>query len=763
MSSNYKAMKRSMSKPVVLLAGVFAFFLVNNVKAQDLNTAIQLTRSESYDKAEEMYKALIQKEPGNSKNYFYLGENYLLDYFADTISNSLVVATKVAQESYEKGVKANPSDPLNYVGLAKVANYLGDEAKADEMRAKAKSYLLPYKNLKKINPPAKDYAFALAKIAESYAKDGQVDTAKALPLIRQAITIDSKNADIYLIAGDLYMMVNDGSNAIKNYNLAQFADPKSPTAAMKIGYVYLKGRALQQAIPNFEQAIELNANYAPAYRELGQLYWRAGRLEQSKTNFKKYLDLTAGNIPAKTRYVNSLFYAGDYDEVIKNVEEILAVDKSRAYMNRLAGYSCYEKENPDYNKALAYMETLFKTVSPEYILQKDYHYMARILLKKNQNYPKLVDELTALKPQLEREKSRLATASKADQPKYKASVDGLTAKMANLETSISNANKEIDRAFVEYNKAFNFKRTDPNAPLTSQDRSLLSEIASNYYTYRRYGDAAKTWAKLIDPAKENNITEYMQVGRAFYNGERYKSADSMFNIVLKKSPDYIPAIIYIARSYSKMDPDTKLGLAEPKFEKVLAVAQKDSVKNESEMMEALTYLGFYNMENGNYTKAKDFYNRMINLNPSSKENKIRGYNGLGNIESTAASKEKTLEGKLGFLAKSAEAYERIISLDPANTYAKGNLKWVQEYQASVKKGINPNEIKGLITNTSGQPIPYASVRVKDTAAENLTNAKGEYKFEIPQESEILVISAKGYKTQEVAITKSRVYNVKLEQ
>ena len=29
---------------------------------------------------------------------------------------------------------------------------------------------LPYKNIKKISPPAKDYAFALAKIAESYIK-----------------------------------------------------------------------------------------------------------------------------------------------------------------------------------------------------------------------------------------------------------------------------------------------------------------------------------------------------------------------------------------------------------------------------------------------------------------------------------------------------------------------------------------------------------------------------------------------------------------
>jgi tetratricopeptide (TPR) repeat protein len=756
-------MKISTLKKAVLLTGVFSVLMIYGIQAQDLNSAIQLTKSESYDKAEEMYKALIQKEPGNSKNYFYYGENYLLDYFADTISNSLVVATKAAKEIYEKGVSANPNDPLNYIGLAKVAYYLGDDDKANEMRAKAKSFLLPYKKIKKITPPAPDYAFALAKIAESYTRDGIVDTSLALPLIRQAITIDSKNRDIYLIAGDLYMMVNDGSNAIKNYNLAQFADPQSPTAAMKIGYVYVKGRALQQAIPNFEEAIRLNANYAPAYRELGQLYWRAGRLEQSKTNFKKYLELTAGNIPAKTRYVNSLFYAGDYDEVIKNVEEILAVDNSRAYMNRLAGYSYYEKENPDYDKALSYMETLFKKVNPESILQKDHHYMARILMKKNQNYSKLVDELNSLKPQLDREKSRLSTATAANKPKYAASVDEITTKISNLESTIALANKEIDRAFVEYNKAFNFKRTDPNAAITPQERSILSEMASSYYAYRRYDNAAKTWAKLIDPAKENNLADYMQVGRAFYNGEKYKSADSVFSLVLKKSPDYLPAYVYTARAYSKMDPDTKLGLAKPKFEKLLNVAGKDSIKNESEMIEAISYLGYLNMENGNYTKAKDYYNRMISLNPNSKENKIKGYNGLGSLETKAAGQEKTLEGKLGFLAKSAEAYERILAIDPVNASAKSNLKWVQDYQVSVKKGINPNEIKGVVTNAAGQPLAFASVKIKDTAAEALTNAKGEYKFEIPQGSEFLVISAKGYKSQEMAITKSRVYNAKLEQ
>ena len=338
------------------------------------------------------------------------------------------LATKDAKNVYQKGVDANPGDPLNYIGLAKVAFYNGDNKTADEMRAKAKSFLLPYKNIKKIVPPAKDYAFALAKIAESYIKDGEVDTAVALPLIRQAIKIDSKNRDIFLIAGDIYILANDGSNAIRNYNLAQFADPKSSTANMKIGNIYVRGKSLQAAIPYFEEAINLNADYAPAYRELGQLYYLAGRLEQSKANFKKYLDLTAGNIPAKTRYVNALFYAGDYDEVIKNVEEILAVDKSRSYMNRLAGYSYYEKKNADFGKALGYMDELFKTVPEDRILPKDHHYTARILMKKNQNYIKMTDELSNLKQQLQKENNRYNSAKPADKVKLKPGLDELTGK-----------------------------------------------------------------------------------------------------------------------------------------------------------------------------------------------------------------------------------------------------------------------------------------------------------------------------------------------
>ena len=746
-------MKRLILKPAILI-GVLITVCSFRIQAQDLEAAALLTRSEQYDKAQTMLLDLIKKEPTNSKNYFYLGENYLLDYFADTISNSLTVAAKSAKEAYQKGVDANPNDPLNYIGLAKVAYYLNDDKTAEEMRAKAKSFLLPYKNIKKIVPPAKDYAFALAKIAESYIKEESVDTSVALPLIREAIRIDNKNRDVYFIAGDIYILVNDGSKAISYYNQAQFADPKSPTANMKIGNIYVKGRALQAAIPFYEQAIELNANYAPAYRELGQLYLLAQRFDQSKENFKKYLDLTAGNIPAKAKYVNALFYAKDYDGVIKNVEEIFVVDKSRTYMNRIAGYSSYEKTPPDYDKALAYMETLFKTVAKERIIKKDYYYMARILIKKNQNYPKMVDAQNNLKAQLEKEKSKYAIApNAAEKTKIKVGIDDLSTKISNLDKDIAKANSEIDRAFGEYAKVLTFNPDDKN---------VLNEMANNYYNFKRYEDAAKTWTKLIDPAKDNT-EDLMRIGRAYYTGEKFKTADSVFSLVISKSPNYIPAHLMIARTYSKMDPDLKLGIAKPKFEKLVEAAKADSLKNESEMMEAFGYLSYYYMMNDNFSRSKDYYNRMINLNSNNKENKIKGYIGIGSVELRSTSTEKTNEGRLPYLSRATEAYNKILAIDPMNASAKAQINYIHEFEAQIKKGINPNEIKGVIKSAAGQPLAYASIRVKDTAAENLSNAKGEFKFEIPQGSEVLIISAKGYKSQEIPITKSRVYNVTLEQ
>ncbi len=289
----------------------------------------------------------------------------------------------------------------------------------------------------------KDYAYTLAKIAESYINFESVDTSKALPFIRHALKIDPRNSEVYIIAGDIYILVNDGSKAIKNYNLAQDWDLQSPTANMKIGSIYVKGRNLMAAIPFYEQAIELDNNYAPAYRELGQLYSMAGKFGESKKYFKKYLELTKGNIPAKIRYVNALFYAKEYQEVIKNVEEIFAVDNSRTYMNRIAGYSAYEEGN--YELAKTYMDKLFALLPADRIIKKDYIYYARILIRKNQNFAKLVIDTDNDASELAKMQERYPALKSPAKEKMKADIDALKAKVDAGKAQIAKAENEMNK------------------------------------------------------------------------------------------------------------------------------------------------------------------------------------------------------------------------------------------------------------------------------------------------------------------------------
>lgn len=719
-------------KKTFLILALLAISGIAGLKAQTLDEAITAMNNERYDKADEILLDLAKKS-ASSKIYYLLGENTLLNFFSDTISNSLKIVMAEAKGQFDKGIALNASDPFNYIGLAKVASYRGDQQTATQMRLKAKSFLLPYKKVTKI-PNAADYALTLAKLAESYIIFDQVDTTSALPLIREALTIDEKNTNIYIIAGDIYLLVNNGSLAIKNYNRAQDCDPQSPIANMKIGYIYFKGRNLMAAIPYFEQAIALNKNYAPAYRELGQLYSMAGRFKESKDNFETYLTLTNQNIPAKIRYVNALFYSKNYAEVIKNVEDIFAVDKSRTYLNRVAGYSCYEQG--DFAKALKYMDNLFAQLPADRILKKDYIYYARIIMKNNENYMKMLGELDKAKTDLVKVQEK-NEALKGPKEKEKVSEEPFIAKIAEIQKSVDASEKELDKGYAAYDKAIAFGE---------EDTYLIQEKARNQYNQKRYSEAAASWERLIAKGK-NSEENYLQIGKAYYQGKDFDKAEGIFRDMTEKYPDYIPGFQWAANNAAAKDPDSKLGLTKPRFAALIAKAAKDSVKYSEEIFNALRFLGYNALQADKNDEAKAYYNRMLNLDVNNKDFQVKALSSLNTLYMTT-----------GEYGKAVDCDNKILAIDPNNGAAKVNIQYIQALQSSAKPKANPNEISGVIKDESGTPIASASVRVKDTAAEAWTNAKGEYRFTMPEASSTLVISANGYNTKEVAVTKSRVYN-----
>jgi len=728
--------KRSF-KLALLPAAVFFMVFGTGLKAQTLDEARTSTKNEQYDKAEALFQQLINKEPANSVLYFHYGENTLLNYFADTISNSLTVATKEAAEIFNKGVTANLAEPLNYVGLAKVAFYSGDNAKAEELRMKAKSLLPAYKKVTKIKDP-KAYAYTLAKIAESYIRFEEVDTSKALPFIREAVSIDPRNSEMYIIAGDIYILVNDGSKAIKNYNLAQDWDLQSPAANMKIGSIYVKGRNLMAAIPYYEQAIALDQNYAPAYRELGQLYSMAGRFNDSKKYFEKYLELTQGNIPARIRYVNALFYAKEYEEVIKNVEQIFAVDNSRTYMNRIAGYSAYEEGN--FVLAAQYMDRLFANLSADRLIKKDWIYYARILARKNQDYSKHVIEADNESDELSKLQARYNALKSPAKEKAKAEIDALAAKVETHKATIAQAEKELSKAFEAYEKAIYFTE--------EEDLNLIYEKGTVQYSARRYADAASTWSRLLEKGRDTE-NDFIQVGRAYYQDKQFDKADEIFGKMTTKYPDNLQGYLWMANTASAKDPDSELGLAKPRFQTLVQKASVDSIKYVKEMYDALRYLGYESLQAKKYDDAKAHYNRMMNLSP---DYRVKAHSSLSTMYMT-----------MGDYSKATEENNKILAIEPGNESARSTIQYITQLQKSAIPKAHPNEITGLISDSSGEPIPGASVRVKDTAAEAWTNARGEYKFVMPEASEALIISAKGYKSIEVPVSQRRIYNASLEK
>lgn len=269
--------------------------------------------------------------------------------------------------------------------------------------------------------------------------------------------------------------------------------------------------------------------------------------------------------------------------------------------------------------------------------------------------------------------------------------------------------------------------------------------------YKFYTEAADTWSRLIAKGKDSE-DNLLKIGRAYYQGKNYDKAETLFDQMIAKYPNSITAYSWAANNAAAKDPDSKLGLAKDRFVALIGKAATDSVKYANEIFDALRFLGYNALQADKNDLAKAYYNRMLNLAPDNKDFQIKALNSLS-----------TMYISVGNYANAVEANNKILALDANNASAKSNLQYIQALQTSAKPKANPNEITGVIKDSAGNPIAGASVRVKDTAAEMWTNGKGEYKFTMPEASTTLVISAKGYSTKEIPVTKSRVYNVTLSK
>ncbi len=365
------------------LAGVALFAIGGTAMGQDLNSALNLTYQEQFEAADNAFNALSAKEPTNGKYFYYSGENQLASYFIDPTNIPFEAIAKKAAERFNKGIAANAAEPLNYVGLGKIALIQNDLTTAGVRFAAAKVFL-PAKKIKS-NLTKPEQATLYIRLAEAYVQVGSKDTGLVFDYLRRAEALDNKNPELYLVRGDYWFnTLNNGSRAAENYKRSQDFSPNSTRARVRLGQLYTRIKSYPDALTYYQEALAIDPSFAPAYLEMGFLYAKMKQPKESKENFKKYLDLSSGNIAAKRRYANMLIQTEDYKEAIVQIHQILAVDSVTFNdLNRALAYSYFEEKQ--YTQAKYYIGKFIANAPAEKINANDYIYYGRILSKNGQD------------------------------------------------------------------------------------------------------------------------------------------------------------------------------------------------------------------------------------------------------------------------------------------------------------------------------------------------------------------------------------------
>ncbi len=89
---------------------------------------------------------------------------------------------------------------------------------------------------------------------------------------------------------------------------------------------------------------------------------------------------------------------------------------------------------------------------------------------------------------------------------------------------------------------------------------------------------------------------------------------------------------------------------------------------------------------------------------------------------------------------------------------------------SLKKGIAITNIKpvaetitGTITDAQGQPLPGATIKIKDATTGTTSDINGKYTITVPDATAVLTFSMIGFETQEILAGNSRTLNITLKE
>jgi uncharacterized protein HemY len=139
---------------------------------------------------------------------------------------------------------------------------------------------------------------------------------------------------------------------------------------------------------------------------------------------------------------------------------------------------------------------------------------------------------------------------------------------------------------------------------------LLSEAAMSMIKLKKYDKAIEDF-KLKISLKKAIPNDYYNLGKVYYNTKSWGKVDTTLLYYSTLMPEHVQGYLWRARALVNIDSTSKLGLARPVYETMVEKAKTDSVKNYKELLEAYSYLAYYNLVQFKDTKDQQFGQKSI--------------------------------------------------------------------------------------------------------------------------------------------------------
>ena len=273
--------------------------------------------NKNFDKAEKLYKRLVEKEPLNEKYFFSLG-----------ICQQRQGALESAIDSYKKAIKIKPDYSEAYTNIGVIHSNSGEQEKAIEI----------YEKAIKIK---KDY-IALNNLGLIYSNINEQD--KAIVNFQKALNIKPDFAEAYINIGNSLVANGNPKLALENFNKAIEIKPNSPELYNNVANVYSIIGDLRESIKSYTKAIEINPNYTNAYNNLAKIFMKTGEKKSAIKNFELVIK-NKPNHPEALHLLNSLkgkTTESAPNEYVKNLFNDHADDFEETLLNKL-GYNIPRK------------------------------------------------------------------------------------------------------------------------------------------------------------------------------------------------------------------------------------------------------------------------------------------------------------------------------------------------------------------------------------------------------------------------------------